>query len=148
PGILFTIIVSAVYPVLAATAPKDRAWFRSAITNTARLAILVSVPVAAGLALVATDLVDLFGDGDFDGAALLVVILAGHIPLAAIGTVIGAGLWSLDRQRTWAMVAWVAVALNVVGNFAAIPLTAAMFDDGAIGACAVTLATEVFMTAA
>jgi O-antigen/teichoic acid export membrane protein len=126
---------------------NDREWVKAAISNTGRLVVVTAMPMAAGIALISNDIVSLFGGDSFDQASMLVCILAAHIPLAALGTVLGAGLWALDRQRAWAVTAWCAVALNIGGNAIAIPVASAVAGQPAAGAALVTIATEAFMLA-
>jgi O-antigen/teichoic acid export membrane protein len=59
--------------------------------------------------------------------------------------VLGFGLFARERQRIVALVAWAAAALNPLVNLVAIPLAVHFWSNGAIGAAAVTVATECFM---
>jgi O-antigen/teichoic acid export membrane protein len=56
--------------------------------------------------------------------------------------IVGAALQVTDRQRPFALLGLVAVVVNIGLNFIAIPFTIHHFDNGAIGAAVVTVATE------
>jgi O-antigen/teichoic acid export membrane protein len=68
-----------------------------------------------------------------------------HIPLAAISTVLGAMLIASDRQGRYAVYALVGAVANPILTIVFIKATLRWWDDGAIGAAAVTVATEFFM---
>lgn len=147
PVFATTIITMSVYPSLSAAAGSDEAWFRQVVSNSARLCMVVTAPAAVGIAVLAPQFVDLLAGGGFSSANVLVVILALHIPPAAVHTIFGMALFARDQQRRMAMLAWVASAVNIVANLIMIPLGARWWGDGAIGAALVTLFTEVAMGA-
>lgn len=140
-----TIVTMAVYPSLAASAASDAAWFRAVVSNAARLCFLVAAPMAVGIAILAPELVQLLSGGGFDRAEVLVVILALHLPPAALHTILGMALFATDRQRRMALFAWAAAAVNIAANLVLIPLADNLWDNGAIGAAIVTLTTEIGM---
>src|SRR5262249_13034301 len=82
---------------------------------------------------------------NFDNSIVPLVLLAPHLPLAAIDTMIGTVLTARDRQRQWAMTGVAAAFLNPLLNLFAIPYAAAHWVNGAIGAAAVTALAELFM---
>lgn len=142
-----TVVTMSVFPTLAATWEADPQWFRSVLNQAIRWVTLITIPMAAGLALLAGDLTALLSGGRFEGAGLLVAIVSLHIPLAAVHTVMGMGLVARDRQRYMATVAWMAAAFNITANLLAIPLADAVWGRGAIGSAVVTVATEVLVGA-
>lgn len=145
PIFITTIITMAVYPSLSASANTDDAWFRKVVGNAARLVVLVTAPMSAGIALLSPQVVDLLSGNDFHRAALLIAILAAHIPLAALHTILGMALFAKDRQRRMAILAWTAAVVNLAGNLILIPLAGHAWGEGAIGAAIGTVGTEVFM---
>jgi O-antigen/teichoic acid export membrane protein len=76
------------------------------------------------------------------------VLLSATLPLVGINMILGCVLAARDRQRQWAIAGVAAAVLNVSVNFVAIPYTQAHFDNGAIGAAAVTSLTEVMLLGA
>ncbi len=144
-----TVVTAAVYPALSAAAFKDRAFFKGVVTNATRAVILITLPMAAGLIVLAPELTKLIGGGggQFKDAAPLLMILSLHIPLAAMDTILGTALFAMDRQKRVAIVGCGAAVLNPVINLAAIPLSVSWFGNGAIGASVITVATECFVGA-
>jgi|GEM_PF-2272682 len=146
PAFAATIATAAVYPTLAAAALEDRAWFRTVLTNGVRIILIATLPMATGLVILAPYLTRMVGGGNtFAASEPLLMILALHVPLAAVHTLIGISLFALDRQRTTAIVAWAAAALNPAANLVMIPLAASHWDNGAVGAAMVAVGTECFM---
>ena len=148
PGFFATIVVGAAFPTLASSR-NDTDWFSAVLTRAAGLTFATTLPMAAGVAIMAPTLTrTLGGNHEFGDAIPLVAILSAHIPLAAIDTVLGAAVFARDRQRTLAVVAWVAAILNPIANLIAIPLADRLWSNGAIGAATVTVATELLMAVA
>jgi O-antigen/teichoic acid export membrane protein len=145
PVFASTIITAAVYPALSAAARDDPAWFKKVLTNAGRVSFAVTAPMACGLAVLAPQVTDMISGGRYASSVVLVVILAFHIPAAALHTTMGTALFALDRQARMAKLAWGAVVLNVGANLIAIPLTDSLWGNGAIGAAVVTVATEAFV---
>jgi O-antigen/teichoic acid export membrane protein len=148
PIFVASILYQATYPELSAASGRDREWFRTVLTTGVRLAIVVTVPAAVGLTVLAPELIQLIaGSAEFGRAHTLTMVLAVHIPSAAIGTLLGAALFAMNRQRAWAMVAWIAAAGNAALNLVAIPLAASYWGNAAAGAAIVTVASELLMIA-
>lgn len=146
PVFASTIATAAIYPVLAAAARKDDEWFRRVLAYGIRLVLIVTLPLAIGLAALAPEITKLVAPGQsFNMSAPLLIILAFHIPLAAIHTVMGAAMFARDLQRRMAVVGWTAAALSVGANVVAIPAADRLWSNGAIGAAAVTVAIECFV---
>lgn len=143
-----TVITGAVFPALAASARSDAAAFRTVLQQSVRIVLALTVPMAAGLIIIAPQLAHGLGGGtQFDDAVPLIVVLSLHIPLAALDTILGTALFASDRQRGMAAVAWVAALLNPLLNLLAIPFAVQHFDNGAVGASVITVLTECFMGA-
>lgn len=145
PVFVSTIITTAVYPSLSASSVADLVWFRGLIGNAARVAILATAPMATGMAMLAGPIVRILTGGEFHQSPVLVVLLAVHIPAAAVHTAFGMALFAHDRQKSMATLAWIATAFNVSANLMAIPIAERAWGNGAIGAAAVTIATEALI---
>ncbi len=143
-----TVVMTVVFPALNASASDPRA-FGLLARRTMHSVVLVSVPLAVGMIVLADRLLGAFGyPPSFGNSVLPLQLLALHIPLAVADTLVGTILVASDRQRQWALTAVAAAILNPMLNLAAIPATQGVFGNGAIGASAVTTATEVFMLVA
>ena len=96
--------------------------------------------------MVAPSLIEFFYGPQFEESALILRILAVHVPLAAMDTVLATALIAADRLKKYVVVAGVAAVVNPFAFWIAIRLTEVHYDNGAIGAAIVTVATEVFIT--
>jgi O-antigen/teichoic acid export membrane protein len=102
--------------------------------------------MSLGTILIADRLIPLLGyPSSFRNSVVPIVLLAAGFPLVAADMIIGTLLNTLDRQRAWALTGLAAAVLNPLANLVAIPLSQAHFGNGAIGAAAVTTATEGFL---
>jgi polysaccharide transporter, PST family len=143
PVFFASVVVRGVMPSLAAEGRSPTPTFVAQANKAVRLVFFVGAPIATGLALCANDLVELlYPHSSFGNAVPLMRILAVHIPIVSVTMILGAALQATDRQRAFALLGLGAAALNIGLNFIAIPFTIHHFDNGAIGAATVTVATE------
>ncbi len=144
PGFVPVIVMSVVFPALAAAGASARA---GGFARQAIQAVLVAnVPIGVGMILLPDRLTELFRyPADFVHSWPLIALLAAGMPLIGVVMVIGAVLVARDRQRAWTGVGIAAAVLNPLVNLFAIPYTQSAFGNGAIGAAAVTTLTELFM---
>lgn len=146
PAFLPSLIVTTFLPALAASGVRVTPEFIRLANRALCLVSLVCIPMAAGIALVASDVISLFQyPAGFVHSVPLIRILALHIPLVGIDTVMGAIIMANDRQKQWVIVGCLAAALNPLLNLLAIPAAAAAFGNAAVGASIVTVVTELFM---
>jgi O-antigen/teichoic acid export membrane protein len=144
PAVLMTVM----FPAFAAST-KDEALFNKMARRAVSAVMLATVPMALGLAVLAGDVIDLFGYPDgFTNSITPTVLLVCSLPLVGVNMIIGSILSAKDKQRHWAIAGIGAAALNLSLNFVAIPYTQSRYGNGAIGAAAVTSLTEVFLLAA
>jgi O-antigen/teichoic acid export membrane protein len=145
PAFVPTTVVTAVFPALSAAA-HDLPAFRGLAHRSIRLLALTTVPMAFGILVLPDRLIELLNYPEsFSHSVFPIVLLALHMPLAGIDTVLGTMLATLDRQRAWALTGVAAAFLNPALNMIAIPITQSAFGNGAIGAAAITTVTELFM---
>jgi O-antigen/teichoic acid export membrane protein len=148
PVFIPTIIAAAVYPALSRAAWHDVTEFRLIAQRSVRAVLLLTIPIALGTMVTGERLIEFFRyPEEFRRSVPLIVILATHMPLVGISTILGFVLVARDRQQTLALCGIVAAILNPSLNLLLIPYYHAVFDNGAIGAAFATLATELFMTA-
>jgi O-antigen/teichoic acid export membrane protein len=141
PVFIPTILVTVIFPALSAAASNAPA-FNAIARRAVHVVALVSIPMALGIMLLPEQIIHLLNyPAGFSNSVLPLVLLAPHLPLAAIDVMIGTVLNTRDKQRQWAMTGIAAAVLNPL----AIPYTQAVFDNGAVGAAAITTFTEVFM---
>ncbi len=107
--------------------------------------LLASVPAAIGLAMVADDLIPALYDPQYDPSIVLIQILAGHVPLAAMDTVLAVALIASNRQSRYLWVSVGAAVFNPIACVVLIHWANDRYGNGAIGAAIVTVATELIV---
>jgi len=145
PIFISTAAVTAFFPSFSAHGTDRSEEFVRLVNRALRLVITMSVPAAVGLAVLADDVRQLFYGAEFEPFVPIVRILALHIPLVAVGMILGMALIASDRQSRYIVVAAFAAVLNPVVGIFAIRAAVDAYDNGAIGAALVTVGTEVFV---
>jgi O-antigen/teichoic acid export membrane protein len=141
------VVITATMPSMSANAVRESSGDFIRLANRAIcLVLLFGLPAAFGIALVAGDVFSLLHyQAGFEDAVVLIQILALHIPAVGMDMVLGSALIAEDRQKQWNFIGCGAAVLNPLLNLVAIPLTIHAFNNGAIGAAVITVATEIFM---
>jgi O-antigen/teichoic acid export membrane protein len=106
-------------------------------------AVVLSLPLAVGTALVAAPLVALLYGNGFAGAVPVLTILGACIVPTFLNMMAYQILQAEGRQVSWFKVIAIATALNVAANLVLIPHFQAQ-GNGAVGAALSLLGTEVF----
>jgi O-antigen/teichoic acid export membrane protein len=141
------VLMTVLFPALSA-ASRDPAQFNALARRGVHTAVLMAVPMAIGLMILADKLIQFLGYPEsFANSVVPIIILAVSLPVVAINMIVGSALNALDRQRQWALAGVGAAVLNPALNLLAIPYTQAAFGNGGIGAAAVTSLTELFLLA-
>jgi len=147
PVFMPTIIVTVIFPALSAASGDIRA-FNVIARRAVHAAAIITIPMALGIMLLPDKIIGLLGYPEtFSHSALPLILLAPHLPVAAIDVMIGCVLNTRDKQRQWAFTAGAAALLNPMLNVIAIPLAQQSIGNGAVGAATVTTITELFMMA-
>ncbi len=140
-----TVVTMAVYPALSSAHLGDNQFFRRVLSQAVRAVSFLMLPMAAGIIVLSPLLTTTFGGEKFEGAWVLLIIVAAQMPLAGIHTVLGTALFASDRQKYMAQVAWRAVPLNVTLNLVLIPLSVRFGGHPAIACACITAVTEIFV---
>lgn len=149
PIFIATAVVAAYFPRFSAHGAPMTAEFPRLVNKAVRIVLLTSVPAAVGLAMVADELFDALYEPQYGPAKVLMQILAGHVPLAAMDTVLAIALIASNRQGRYLYVSIVAAVFNPIACIVLIHWADGRYGNGAIGAAIVTVATElVVMTGA
>lgn len=112
--------------------------YQKGLSNT----LLLYIPAAAGLVLVAKPLVELVFGSEYLGAIPVLQILAIYTVLRSVTKLTGSGLDYLGRARERAIVRGISAVLNVALNLVLIPMI------GAVGAAIATTITYSIYTLA
>jgi PST family polysaccharide transporter len=142
PGFIVTAITTATFPMLSRGLPVADQEAAQVVGRSFRLLVTLSLPMAAGLALISGNLVTRLYGPWFAPAGPILVVLSLTIPPVFIATLAGNCLVAVDRQMHWT---WVMVGLFVANlglNLFAIPFFHARMGDGALGAAFVLLVTD------
>ena len=140
------IVMTVVYPALSSAATRDIRQFNSIARRALQGVLLATVPIAAGTILLSDRIIETFRyPQEFEHSIPLLIILSLHTPLVAADMIIGTALNARDKQRQWALMGVAAAFLNPAMNAFMIPFTQSAYGNGAIGAGAATLLTELFM---
>lgn len=103
------------------------------------LSILIGLPVASGVWLIAPDLIKLIFGATFAESASVLRLLAGLLFLTFLSRIMGVFLMSCDRQVERTKSQWTVAWVNVLGNLLLIPVL------GIKGAAVVTLISETLL---
>ena len=140
-----TVLMTVAFPALSAAA-RDSRRFNPIVRRAVQVVLLTTMPMALGIMLLPDRIVQaLHWSDSFQHSVLPVVLLAPSFPLVAVDMMIGTALNARDRQRQWALTGVAAALLNPALNLLLIPYMQQRYGNGAIGAAAVTTATELFM---
>ena len=121
--------------------------FAPLVNRAIRVVLLVTIPAAIGLIFIADDLVAFIYNREFDSSIVLIQILAVGLPIIAIDTLLGMALVAADRVKGFLGVAAIAAVLNPIACIVLIPIADSRYDNGAIAAAIVTVATELWIMA-
>jgi O-antigen/teichoic acid export membrane protein len=140
-----SVIVAPLFPALSRSV-HDPQTLRRTITDTIRVSLLMTVPIAAGIIVLAPVIPSILGwPEDFARAIPLMMILSIHLPIVTVDMVLATVIMALGREGRWVRVGLVASIFNIAVNLVGIPLMQQLTGDGAIGASIVTVLTEILM---
>ncbi len=119
------------------------------LVETARapveMVLVISFPIAAGVAIVAYPLIHaVYGPG-FAQAVPVMIILAMCVPAIYLNIILASVLLAAKRQVVWTIVMAGAAVVNPLLNLVLIPLTEHRYHNGAIGAAISLVLTELLM---
>lgn len=142
-----SVLCTAWFPRMSAAHAAGPETLRRSARPAVETAVVVSLPIAAGTALVAGNLILVFCGPAFYGAVPVLVVLSLCVVPTFFNMMADQILAAEGRQASWVKVIGIATALNVGANLFLIPRFQAL-GNGAEGAALSLLATEVFELAA
>jgi O-antigen/teichoic acid export membrane protein len=136
-----TVFLNTVLPVLSEAVARDEARALRAIQASTDLFVVVGAPLVAGGFVLAPDVIELAGGGEFEDAAtpLRILLVAGA--LAWINGVFGLALIAKERQASALWLNLAALTFNVALNLLLIP------RYGIVIAAVVAVASELLILA-
>ena len=146
PIFITTAVVSAYFPAFAQHGNPMTSEFAPLVNKAVALVVLITVPAATGLAVVADDLIRfIYRGGDYDSSIVIMRILAIQIPITALTTMLATALVAADRVGRYMWVAATAAVLNPIACYFLIHYAEDRWSNGAIGSASVMVATEVLV---
>lgn len=137
-------IATAVLPALSRMHSDSPDRMAVAARRSLKLLLALSLPMAAGTMLTSGKILELLRFPEvFQNSAAPMAILAISLPVQGFLIVAAAVVMAADRQRQWAVISALALAFNVALGLFAIPYAHLMFGNGAIGAAATLVASEM-----
>jgi len=137
------IIATTWLPRFAAAFSESPAKLRAAARMPIELVLTIMLPVSVGAALVAPALIRLLYGAPFGPAAPVLVLLAITLIPMSLNMIAYNVLVASNRQLIWTAALAAACVLNPALNFFLIQASQAQLHNGAIGAAASLLITEV-----
>jgi O-antigen/teichoic acid export membrane protein len=140
-----TIIGAAWFPRLSAAFIESQPAFRLICRSALIFTLMLSLPIATGVALVAGPVIHLIYGAQFSSAVPPLIILATCLPLTYLNTMSYQILAAANKQVAWTKVMALATILNPVINIVLIRHFQDTMHNGAIGAALSLCATELIM---
>jgi O-antigen/teichoic acid export membrane protein len=140
-----SLLVTPLFPALSRCAGEPDV-LRMTIAKMLRITLLLTLPMSAGIIVIAPVIPTLLGwPQDFVNAIPLMVILSLHLPIVAVDMVFAVLITAIGGESKWLRIGLVAVVFNIALNLLCIPTFEGLQGNGAIGASVVTVLTEVVM---
>ena len=141
------LLSTAWLPRLVAAFEEGAERVRTAARMPLELVLVLSVPIAAGTAILAGPVIHLLYGSAYANAVPVMIVLGLCIPPMYLNIMLAAVLVAEKRQMTWTWVMAGATLANPPFNLLLIPLTQSRYGNGAIGAALSLLATEMLIVA-
>jgi len=139
------LLSTAWLPRLVAAFEEGPERVRAAARMPLELVVVLSVPIAAGTAILADPMIHLLYGSAYGNAVPVMVVLGLCIPPMYLNIMLAAVLVAEKRQTTWTWVMAGATLANPPLNLLLIPLTQSRYGNGAIGASLSLLVTELLI---
>jgi O-antigen/teichoic acid export membrane protein len=146
PLILFgpVVVTTALLPALSRLYAGRADAADRALRRALELTLLVTVPLACGLSLIAARLiVFIHYPAAFSRTVPILTILCLSWALTAVVMVLGTGLVACGRQNEWAAAGMALLAVFVILNFLLIPISQRLFSNGGTGAALADVGGEL-----
>jgi len=142
------MLTSATFPVLSRLWSEGPGIFATTLRKTLNVVLVISVPVAVTLFVLAQDIVSfLFTLAAFAPAVPILRIQAVTVPLVFVDYLLVCALMAIGRERTWLAIVVGACFLDPALDWVLIGAADAAYGNGGIGAALATMLTEVFLFA-
>jgi O-antigen/teichoic acid export membrane protein len=141
-------LITALYPTLCRLHVEDKESFRSTFGTALRVTTALVVPVAVGCAVYPEIGVSIFSKQSFGPAMDDLRVLSVFVLLVYFTMTLGVGLLAAGRQRVWAAIQFLCVAVSAVLDPILVPWFQAWKGNGGLGVCVAAVISEVVMVVA
>jgi len=142
------LISTAWLPRLVSVFERSAPELQRAARAPIEIVLVVGLPIAAGIAVIAEPAIDRIYGPAYAGAVPVMVILGLCIPPMYLNIMLSQVLIAARRQFVWTWVMLGATVVNPAINLVLIPQAQSRFDNGAIGAAVSLLLTEIVIVGA
>lgn len=142
-----SIFTMAVFPVLSRLQGKEES---GALVRTTQKSlefiILAGIPISVSMFAFAEQVIKLFfGLKEYSSSVILLQIFSVCSLLVYVDFILVQVVMASDKQRQWSIVTLIAIPVNMILNYFAIPYAQTRFGNGGIGAAITTCVTESFI---
>ena len=116
-----TAICSAVFPVLSRLYKESKESFENVYEMTFKFLLLLALPIAAGITILADKIILLVYRSGFSGSILALRILIWSTALIFLNSLLGFVLYSTNKQKIALVTTGIVVLLNIILNYLFIP---------------------------
>jgi len=138
---LGTVFLTTVFPVMSRDVAEGKRRAAATIQGAWDVMVAFAIPLAAGGALLAPEIVAVIGGADFDGSVTPLRILLAAGALGLVNGIFGLALIARERQVAALWLNVTALVFNVGLNLALVPAY------GIVAAAIVTVASEILILA-
>ena len=139
--IVSVVFTNAIFPILSRLAAGGAASLRVPVEQALKLLVCLGLPLTVVFVVIPHRIVALIFDASFSQSVVTFRLLGGLVVLLYISTLLNSTLISLNRQGLYTVAATVALVVNVLLDFALIPLF------GYVGASVATIVAQVILLA-
>lgn len=141
-----SIIATTVLPILSRLWKQEQDTLAWTTQKSLEAVIIAGIPLSIGIFAFAEPFIQFFFGLEGYGPSVQVLqIFAAGMLLVYVDFILGTALIASDKQRSWTVVAFLAMILNPLMNYYMIPYAQTYWGNGGLGAALTTLATEGFV---
>lgn len=141
-----SIMTTVLFPIFSRLTREGDNKIAYTFQQSLKYMIIAGIPMCIFFFAFSENIVDFFyGVEEYGPSVLILQIFAAGIILVYIDFILGSTILATDKQKKWAAVGFVAILLNISLNYAAIPYSETLWNNGGIGAACATLLTEAFV---
>lgn len=144
-----SILTTVVFPIFSKLWDGKGDSLPNTFQQSLKFILISAIPMCILFFCYAEQLITLFyGLEEYGPSVIVLQIFSVGIVLVYIDFMMGSAILATDRQRSWAVVGFIAVLINIAMNFLLIPYTQEQMGNGGIGAATTTIITELFIMVA